>query len=525
MARKQPKSVIAAAPSYKFTDKRGTDSFSKRFQAGNLYPNPQRNFNSNRPRWYSVADTHKGFTASDRTNVIKYSRELFAGVPTLHGAVLQKASYSCLNAFQPSYRGADTAWGEKVQEWLLTRFYPVANVRGGNYNFLNTLNALSVALDVDGEALVYLQTSRDGFPQMGVIPSHRIGQRGTGDKVLDGRYKGNTIIDGVIVNANMRPIAYRILGDKPDDDYDISAQSAMLVFESVWADSIRGNSKFGSILVDALNTQDIDFFLQQGVKLDSAMGLLSYTQSGTADQSVVDSNPILAEDESVIGIPQVAPANSGMAVEAMLGGMINYFKAGSGEKLEAFKTDRPHANVENFVQRLERRCMYGIGWPYEMLNAKEIGGASVRLVQSEARNAISARQTTLARVAKFVVAFAVATAMKQELIPANYQDAWYNWNFKFGELLTVDAGYEKESDRKGFLLGTNTLEEITAKQGEDWLDVRAQCEKEAYDLLERADRLSKKFNIPFNQALALLQQRSPNEAASSIPPDALTTQP
>ncbi len=504
---------------HKVIDKRGTDSFSKRFQAGNLYPNPQRSFNNNRPRWYSVSDTHKAFSPSDRTNVIKYSRELFAGVPTLHGAVLQKASYSCLNAFQPSFRGTNTAWGEEVRDWLMERFYPVANVRGGNYNFVNSLNALSVALDVDGEALVYLQISRDGFPQFGIIPSHRIGQRSSSDLVTNGRYKGNQMIDGVILNSNMRPVAYRILGDKPEEDYDISAQSSMLVFESPWVDSVRGISKFGSVLLDALNTQDIDFFLQQGVKLDSAVGLLSYTQSGSADQSVVE-NSILAEDESTIPAPPLANTpTSGLAVETMLGGLINYFKAGSGEKLESFKTERPHGNVENFVKRLERRCMYGLGWPYEMLNATEIGGASVRLVQSEARNSIHSRQTTLARVAKFVVSYAVATAMENGLIPTNYNDSWFNWNFKYGELLTVDAGYEAEADRKGLLLGTTTLEDIAAKHGEDWYDIREQTTKEVDDLLTRAQALATKFNIPMNQALSLLTQRSPNEAASTIQPD------
>src|SRR5262249_51222543 len=162
---------------------------------------------------------------------------------------------------------------------------------------------ISVALDVDGDCLIYLQQSRDGFPQFGVVPAHRIGQRTNTDKlVTEGRFKGYRITDGVITNTNGRAIGYRILGDTPDDDYDITAQSAMLLFESPWSDQIRGISNFGSVLIDALNSADIDFFLQQGVKLDSAVGLLAYTQNGEADPSTL-ANPILAEDESPLTTP------------------------------------------------------------------------------------------------------------------------------------------------------------------------------------------------------------------------------
>lgn len=161
--------------------------------------------------------------------------------------------------------------------------------------------------------------------------------------------------------------------------------------------------------------------------------------------------------------------------------------------------------------------MYGLGWPYEMLNCSALGGAAVRLVQSEARNAIRARQNTLARVAKFIVGYAVAKGMEKELIPANYDDEWYNWQFNFGPLLTVDNGYEAEADRKGLLLGTNTLEQVAAKNGEDWYELRDQTSKEVTDLLTRAQKIATQFNISMDKALDLLSQRSANPVSTALP--------
>jgi capsid protein len=504
---------------HKFINKLGTESWRNSVKAG-LYPNPKfapGGIGGIRPRYYTLSDTPEGYTPSDRKTTIEFARTLFASSATLHGAVTKKATFATLDAFQPRFRGANAKWGAEIEAWLKERFYPVCNTRGGNYNFANTLFAISINLDVDGECLIALVNSRDGFPLVQVIPSNRIGQRDVMQKTVEsGRYKGNVIKDGIILNANNRAIAYRILGDTEDDDYDLPAQSALLLFEPKHPDQIRGISRFGSIIMDALNKADIDHYLQRAVKLYSSQGIQAYTADGSGDQAGVV-NPITGED-SVNADGKAFNASLGIAIKPVLGGMYNFLTADTGQKLEAFNFDTPNPNTEEFIQRLERGILYAIDWDYSSLNAKDIGGASVRLVQAQLRNVIRARQNTLNRAARFIVSFAVATGMANELITPNYDDAWYNWTFSRGELLTVDAGNERDANRKDFLLGLTTASEIAASQGHDWTEQRAQQQKEVADLLTRATELVKQFpNLGFNQAISLLQQRSPNESPHPVP--------
>jgi hypothetical protein len=495
--------------SHKVRDLRGMDSGRKRF-AASLYTTPRTYAGQVRPRFYHPQDTATAVNVSSRTSLMGYSRELFATMGNLGGAIVQKNDWAFTDGWLPSFKGADQSWGDIAETWLTDKFFNVCNVRGSNFNFNTTLYLLGCALDVDGEALIVLTSSRDGFPLIQIVAAHRIGQRRSQEKTVTvGRYKGAQIIDGVIVNGNGRPVAYRILGDTEDDDYDISAQSAMLLTEPSWSDQYRGIPRLARVVLDALDTQDIDYYLKRTVKIESSQGIFHTTIAGTPDTSA----PLVGLEEDTA--PFVAPANTGLVFEALQGGEILYGKAGAGEKLESFKTDRPHSNTEAFVNRIERRCLYGLGWPIELLDPSKVGGASVRLIQSLARKSIRSRQNTVERAARFIVAWAVSRAMASEFIPANYQDAWYNFDFTRPASITVDDGNESKADIEGLKIGTHTLSEVTAKEGKDWYEVREQTQKETEDLLTRAQDLSKRYTISFDKALELLSQRGPNPMPNS----------
>jgi hypothetical protein len=151
-----------------------------------------------------------------------------------------------------------------------------------------------------------------------------------------------------------------------------------------------------------------------------------------------------------------------------------------------------------------------------MLDASKVGGASVRLVQDLVRKSISSRQSTLERRAKIIINYAVATAMNQNIIPQNNDD-WYSWSFTKGGVISVDNGKEADIDRENFKLGMTTLSEIVSKRGYDWQSIRDQSQKEVEDLITRSKEISAKYGVPFETAMTLLQQNTPNQAPVSQP--------
>jgi len=498
---------------HKFIDKRGTNQPS--YKAGFLYPNPNYGFGANptRPHWYYANDTSQGIDCYNRVTLVSRSREMFAGMGNIGGAIIQKNDYAFTDGWLPQFKGENQEWGDAAENWLKDTWYKGCNTRGGNYSFNVTLAKLGQLIDVDGEALIVLTNSRDGFPLIQVIQSNRIGQRDNREKVVaTGRYRNLTICDGVILNSVGKPAAYRILGDTADEDYEISAQSAMLIMEPEWADQYRGIPRLARIILDLQDTQDIDHFLKRIVKLESRQGIFRHSATGQPDSGARLTG--LIEDEPTNnGVP--APQTATVFEEI---GDILYAKAADNEKLESFNTDRPHANTEAFIGRIERRCLYAIGWPIELLDPSKIGGASVRLIQDLARKSIKSRQNTVERAARLMVAFAISSAMQTGLIPENYDDTWYKFAFTRPATIVVDNGNESKADNEGLKLGTTTLSAVTAKQGNDWQELRKQTQKETEDLLDRATALAAKYKITLDKALALLSQRTPNDASQAQAP-------
>ena len=225
------------------------------------------------------------------------------------------------------------------------------------------------------------------------------------------------------------------------------------------------------------------------------------TESGEPDaQGMADLVNVAATTVANMVIP------AGPPIEMIFGGEIMYAKAGVGEKIEFPNSDRPSPNTEAFIERLERRIYAALGWPYELLDPTVRNGGAIRLVQDLARQYITNRQTTLERRAKAAITFSLGYAMENGLLARNADSDWAKWSFTRPAKITVDNGNEA-SARDGLKLGINTLSEIAAKKGSDWIQLRNQTQKETEDLLDRAMILSKKYNITVDKALGLMSQR------------------
>ena len=144
-----------------------------------LYPSNFTRPGKARPRYYySPVDTKKAQTPWTRTEQIRLARSLFAQCLDLGGALLQKSQWVAgPGTFTPISISENSDWGEQAEDWLVNNFYPQCSINGPNYPFNKILELSSIALDVDGDTGMFLTKTRDGLPKVGMLPSHRIGQR------------------------------------------------------------------------------------------------------------------------------------------------------------------------------------------------------------------------------------------------------------------------------------------------------------------------------------------------------------
>ena len=438
--------------------------------------------------------------------MLRYSRQIFAQMPMVNNAISQKAQWSAGTAWNPTFIGSDKEWGQVATDWLVNNWYPIASTQG--FDFGSCLKLASINLDIDGDILMIYVLSRSGFPQIQFIESHRIGCRNYSDIVVkEGKYKGLPIFNGVIKNESGRPIAYRILGDTVDDDFDISTKNCKLLFDPIHFSMTRGIPKLASAIMDSIDAKDIDEFLKQTVKIQSRISLIRQNAQGEAD---IQGGNIIVDSQTVDeGAEPVVPTLPNL--ELMGDGEVLWIDNESD--IKALDTSTPSPNTIDFIERIESRIMDSIGWPLYRLDKK--GGAVVRSDQELFRSTVISRQSTLWPAAKLAINFAVTNAMQLGMIPQTNGD-WWNWDFVYPSLFSVDQGYERAADINDFKLGLKTLDDISAVQGKRWLDIRSQVQVETEDLLKRASVLAKQYNITLDYAINLLSQRTPNPAP--LPP-------
>lgn len=496
-----PAPASLAPTGYRVIDRRGQNragAYSQR-----LFATPSNTGQSQyyRPRPYTLDDFSRNLDVYTWAELVSYSRQLYAQLGNLGGAILQKNLYAVGDAWKPQFKGRNTAWGEQAEEWLTHVWYPVADVRGTPFDFTTNLFLDGISMDVDGDAAMLLTRAESGFPMVQFFPAHRIGSRQADGEIKGGAYDGAKIVNGCVKNRAGRVIAYRVLGDKKEEDLDVPAANLQLLYEPEWQSQDRGIPRIARTLLDWFDLQDIDVFLKRGVKLEQSVGLLHYNQEGEAPSA---SDIIVPREE---GTP-----NQDVKIERREGGEIMYFRAGLGEKIESFMAQRPHPNTEAFISRLERRGLLAVGWFFELLDPSRIGGAAVRLIQDQARHSVAARKKTIRKRAYRAVVYALARAMKDRFLPDNPEPNldWARWDFTTPAQLTVDEGYSRAADIDDLDRGLTTKADVAGKYGRWWEDVDAQRDREVRSLLTRATALMEEFNIDLDAALNLLEKRSPN---------------
>ena len=457
-----------------------------------------------RPRSFLGTNTNQ-LSDYDWKELLGFSRQLFAQMPNVGAAVVQKNIYAVGDAWRPHYKGEDAKWGQEAEEWLIQEWYPNASLRGGVFDFGTELFLSGISYDVDGDDLMILTDDGDtGIPKLQFVSSAEIGSRKS--EVKGGEYDGAKMCNGILVDRNKTLIGVNVLGEKPDDDMIISARDGQFLYEPEFRCFHRGVPRMAKAILEAFDWQDVNQLIKRQIKLNSSQGLIKKTVTGEPSP---DSDLVVPRNESTDPTAAFAAPES-IKVEKILGGEITYLQAGTDEEIKAFEHSTPHANVVNFQDSQERLCMNALLWFFELLNPKDLRGACVRLIQDQARHSIWNRQKTLKKRARRAVQYAVAKAMELGLISKNRNGGdFLKWTFNMPAQITVDAGYDEDADRQNLAWGTTTMSAVTEKKGKFWKDTRRQLVEENINLIECTKQLvtASGGELAFGEALLLMQQR------------------
>lgn len=481
-------------------------------------PNSYENKGSFRPisGYYNYTNGGTVINSTVRKRLVGLSEKIFATMGEATAASKLKSSWVVTGGFDAVFNGTNKDWAKDYAYPFLKTWYSTCTAKGLSLDFKTLLKLISRTLDRVGDASMQFTATKNGWPKLNVIDGTNIGQRSMdGAAINGGKYDGYKTTDGVILSDSGAPVAYNLFGLTDEDDQIVSATQMVLMMEPDFLSLNRGLPILFAALPDCYNLQETVFFLSQLVKRHAMYQVLETNREGRAPTGNTVSWGALQ------GRNNTTPPTNGRAqvidpspMEWAVHGKY-YMKAGAGEKIEPFISNLPALETQQFLERMEKRVLQAIGIPHElMLSPGSVGGSANRGVAEQVRKTITERQELLEKYAKVAIVYAINTAMKNGIIPENFNDDWMNWSFTRGPELVLDEGNSRDADRKDYLLGMISGEDIARKNGQSFAEVSNRISQEADDLLTRAKELQgnhKEFDLAY--CVQLLRQSSPNPIA------------
>ena len=473
----KPIEFIPTKP-YRFSDRRSSTGYRN----DTLYQGSQR---TGERKWRPPTDrdTHQNVSNYGRRQLMTLGRAIYGNMPTIAGAIEEQAALTA-EVFIPQYYGADKEWGTAAEDWLLN-WNQICMVEADPYDFDTYLEQLSISFVRDGDMGTLLTETPEGYPQVQMVPGHRIGS--VAESIVEaGEFQNFPIVDGVILSPQRRAIAYRIYSEDWQTFEDVSARNMFLSFIPQWSDQVRGFSKLASAIMDLQafkDSRDNELLAQIVCSGETIHEHNDTGQFDAAKASLLTARTFNASNQ-----------NTGVTVETLEGGRYRYLRANSGNKLESFHYDRPGSNVMNYQENVARDCFRSIDWDYYFsVDPSKVGGASLRIIIDKINRVLSRRRRMLKKAARRIHGYALAKAMKIGLLPWN--DDWWKWIYQTSGKLTADAQYDSSVSVQGLANVIVSPQRVCGERGEYWEDVQ----DEWMDAQARFQRLAKEKGVDLAQ--------------------------
>lgn len=400
---------------------------------------------------------------TDRQTLVSHARRIFLNFGPIKKAINDRSMYSVGRAFVPKFAGEDKEFGALATDWLLNKFYPIGDVRGGMHDLKNNLFTWSTSMDVDGEVFILLTQTKDGFPRYQGIPSHRIGSP---QGLKEGsKMRGGELRDGIIYHRSGAPKEYAFLDRDGKLSKWLKAENVIHLYDPEWQQQGRGLPALTHCINDCRDMIQSTEWERLAMMQLSSISMIETNEHGGPDP-----------DDPYNTLSGVNNTDKGVSVQSLDGGTVRYFRAGSGSKIETLQNTRPGTPFLDFHDRLLRSAYAGLSWPYAFYSGHGAGGGTAQRTEiAMAQKSIEDRQDILMYGIKRLVGYAIAKGQKRGDLPQGKE--WYKWTFSTPPKLTIDDGRVLKELEAMHRMGAVNLREIVEMRGgtlEEHYSVRAE---------------------------------------------------
>ncbi len=496
------------------------DQYGRTVSAGRLYPSPSSHARDSRPRPKVRPKIYENVTERDRQEQVAYASVIATRVPNIEAALGMKADFAVGDSWHVRYKGSNPAWGRRMEAYVNETYFRNCNLLGPTSDFHSTLKQLSLALDVQADYAAvfdnntglaqFIDCSRIGTGDNGAVSAgsglDRVntlgndfsawstnGWRQKGYVINDpaSPFDGARIVDGVIVDQNLRCLGLRVLGydEEGEPTYaDIPKAQIHFNFEAVkWLNQLRGIPSLANLLDDSNTVEDANYYWGQAIKLSAAMSVTRKTKDGRPATAAMQETEVTGTDL------EGATRTYKIAVEDRGSGIVE-LSTDNNEEIGSVDYNRPSMEEAAFISRLETGFFHK-HWPRGLIYTNDIDRAAGRAIAQQVRQIVWGRQRILERTARWWVDRAIAHGMRTGRIPENVAafDP-YDYEFTLPGEFTLDEGNDGKLWLSFLGRGCITRGIIANKQGYQAAEITDANELDEDDLARRAEALHAKHN-------------------------------
>lgn len=380
----------------------------------------------NRPTiWMASMEAKREATAWDRIKLMRSARWAVNNSGIASRIIRGTARFAVGNGLVPQAQTSDSNWNSLVERLFEMRYCntPFAFDRAAMFDFYSVQTALAESVMTDGDVFAQLVRSESGFPM-----ARFFGGEYVQSEITD----GEGWVDGVRVNDERKPLAYKVLRDPSSNatGTSVDAEDIIHIRRAHRLGYIRGISWLGaaiSRIQDMREAMDNELL---AAKLNTKVALVIESEdagssglgAGLRRQSYgANSEDALKMDKLIPGVGSV--------------------QLKPGEKLAAHEFDRPNTNLQTFIDHLCRECAYSVGVSPEIIwSMAGLGGTASRSALIDAEVFFASIRSMIEN--QFCVRFwryAVWDMIQKGEVPYPGDD-WFQVSFIPPQRLTVDSG-------------------------------------------------------------------------------------
>lgn len=437
----------------------------------------------------------------DRLQLIRNVRDLEQNFGMMQSMIDKLALYA-FGRIRYRARTGDTGTNDLYEQYLEDRFSQL-DLTGRN-NLQQLICIAFKSMLRDGDFLLKWQRADDGQLYLAGIEADRLGG-------LYMQSATENYFQGITVDlATGRPVSYKAYYRTKANAYinpvDIPAKDAIHLFDPRRVDQYRGITPFAPVLNEMRDIKEVMEDCRIGTKFENRHAAVGYTPSGLP----------LNDPASIINGYETNTNGTPLPEQELKAGMIQW--APNGSRLDFIKSDRPSGNFQTYLESLIRIMGMALNLPFGFLyNLSSLGGPNARMDAQQAHRVLewhknNVRDRALERIKNTLLLDGIA----QKEIP--YVTGWQKGTWQFPPAISIDAGRDSAAAIKEVNAGLLSKDVWFAESGEDADDEADQIAQEALATIQRAQALVSQTGVSFEQAIQLLEVRTPNGYVAAVPP-------